>query len=233
MKCLRSARLAVLAVIVGLGWTGCMTSLSRPVPEKSRYVLRLEPPARQVSSGPTAAVRDDVLRVERVTVTPLFERKGFVYRTPDGYESDFYNEFYASPGVLLHQALVQWLEGAQIVRKVVGGGTMLAADWLLRVDVEQLYVDARRAEAAEARLELSLALFDARKPATDPVLTSRHALGRPVVVGEAESVTAAWDSLFADALVRIESDLRSHFAREVGEPLEASENLRPRGRERP
>ncbi len=93
-----------LALALGALLTPAGCSVSQPVPERVRYVLSAE---REPAEGPGAA---GMLRVGRVRVAPLSERKGFVYRTGERtYETDFFHEFFAPPSTLLRDQVAAWL----------------------------------------------------------------------------------------------------------------------------
>ena len=77
-------RLLLIALLAGIP-LGC---LSKSYPERQRYVLdpgRSELPHVAAAAGASGAGEAPMgaLRVGRVRVSPLFERKRFVYRTGD------------------------------------------------------------------------------------------------------------------------------------------------------
>jgi uncharacterized lipoprotein YmbA len=203
---------AFAAAGISLALAGCLADLRQPYPEKVRYTLEVHR-RPDVAAQASAPLVNAVLRVRQVRVAPLFERKGFVYRTAEArYESDFYNELYAPPGVVFHQELVEWLRGADLFTQVVGGGNMEAADWLLDVRIEELYADLRGGGSPEAVLSLSVALHEAGAPRdADPALRERHVLREPAARPAAEALVDAWTALMAEAFRRVESALRRHL----------------------
>jgi len=207
---MRPGRSAV-ALWTVLVLAGCLGDLRQPYPEKARYTLEVQrAPERVAQSAPLSAA---TLRVQQVDVAPLFERRGFVYRTGDArYESDFYNELYAPPGVVLHQELVEWLRESDLFGQVVGGSTMQAADWLLDVRIEELYADLRENDAPMAVLSLSVSLREARAAGdAEPALRERYVLREPARAA-AEPLVDAWSASMAEAFRRIESRLRRFLA---------------------
>jgi uncharacterized lipoprotein YmbA len=208
---------ALAAAGAALALAGCLgdlAALRQPYPEKARYTLEVQrAPDHAVQAG--ARLADAVLRVRQIHVAPLFERKGFVYRTAESrYESDFYNELYAPPGVVFHQELVDWLRNANLFQQVVGGGSMEVADWLLDVSIDELYADLRDDGRPEAVLSVSIALREAGAARdAEPAVSERYALREPVERVAAEPLVAGWNALMTEAFRRIESALRGYLGR--------------------
>ncbi len=220
----RSRALALAAaLLVAPSLSGCVPDLSKPFPRKTVYALTFERPsvaARPQGAAsatllatevpPTSPANDRrALRVMRVRTAPLFERKGLVYRTgEETYESDFYREYYAPPGIVLHEALVGWLEQSQIASDILSGGEMEPADWLLEVRIDELYFDLREPSQPSAHLGLSLTLRNARSAASDPALRRRYALTRAAASRKADALVRALEEAVSETLGQIEADLR-------------------------
>jgi len=179
---------------------GC---LSKSYPEKRRYIFEIQPPVDAVP-GPNG-----VLRMDRVRVSPLFERKGFVYRTGEAtFENDFYNEFFAPPGVLLRKATLNRLRAASIFAEVLDATQMGDVDWMLEGHVTQLYADLRDQAAPLAVLQIEYTLLDARSPTLAIVFRKNYSVRGPAAGGTAEAIVNGWTEALIQVLSELEIDLR-------------------------
>lgn len=198
----RAAALALAFLAVA----GCSSPLERSYPDKQRYVIRVK------RDTPVLAGEHGQLRVERLRVATLFERKGFVYRTGDTqYEDDFYNVFYAQPGTLLRGAIREWLERAGIFGSVVDASQPAEPDWLLEGQVWRLYGDFRDPAAPRAVLDLELALIDARDPRMPARLAKRYSREVALERAAAADLVEAWNVALVSILEELEADLRQRL----------------------
>ncbi len=190
---------AVLAV-------GC---LSREHAEKQRHVLSLaEAPVAVATAGAADGL---VLRVDRVRVSELFERKGFVYRTGETtYEEDFYNEFFLQPAALMRRAAQSQLAATGLFAQVLDGSDRGRADWALEVWVPSLYADLRTDET-RAVLVIEYVIVDTSSPHQDLVLRRRYDTSEPVASRSAAAILAGWNRGMERSLAALAADL--------GEPL--------------
>jgi uncharacterized lipoprotein YmbA len=195
----KATALLALALLVGC--------VSQSAPKKLRYVIGPERPGASAS-----AVASDVLRIERVLVSPLYEHKGFVYRTGDAtLAADFYNEFFASPGVLVREATGDWLAASGLFETVVSTNVTERADWLLELRVDKLYGDTRGAARSVVAIEYSLVDLSSGQPESS--FRKRYAVERPAADSSAAGIVAGWNDALAEILTSFEADLRAHLAR--------------------
>jgi hypothetical protein len=197
-----AARAALLLALIGLAAAplGC---LSKSYPEKRRYVFEVEPPVDAVP-GPNG-----VLRMDRVRVSPLFERKGFVYRTGEAtFENDFYNEFFAPPGVLLRKATLNRLRAGSIFSEVLDATQVGDVDWMLEGHVKELYADLRDRSAPFAALQIEYTLLDARSPTLAIELRKTYSARSDAASASAEAIMNSWTEALIKVLSEFEADLR-------------------------
>lgn len=205
---LSAALCATLAILA----SGCVT-LSRPLPQKTRYLL--EP--RRGSIAPEATPASDgrargAIFVDPVHVNPLFDHKGFLYRVGENeYERDFYHELWVSPGVLVRQATIEWLRESPALRSGLEERRRSVARWRLGGRVDRLYADLRAANAPLAVIEVSFDLVDARAETSteDSASRWRYRAQIPAHDTSPAALARAWN----DALSRILTDLESDLAR--------------------
>lgn len=139
-------------LIITLG--GCL-SLSKSYPEKRSFVLDVGAPPQDTPSTSTK-----VLKINRLRVSPLFAGRAMVYRTADlQYESDFYDEWFVTPSVLITQQLQNWLAHSERFQLVLQGTNHIEPTHFLEGTVTELYGDFR--ESPRAVLGIEFHLLDA------------------------------------------------------------------------
>ena len=206
---MRRAALPTLCAAALLA-AGCLSP--QPAPRVVFYALRAER-AAPAQEPPVA----EALRVERVRVAPLFERKGFVYRTGErAFEGDFYHRFAAPPGVLVREALADWLEQSGLFAEVLRDGDPQRARWWLEGRVTALYADLRDPAAPQAVLEAELALVDASSPTLETRLRRRYRAEIPTSADPA-ALAEAWTRGLAQILAELEGDLRAALPAEAAD----------------
>jgi uncharacterized lipoprotein YmbA len=195
-------RRAALALAAAALLAGCAGSLQRPAPEKTRFVIRLADPAPGAKTA-------GALVVGRVRVSSLFDRTGFVYRTgEDTFATDFRFEWFAPPGSLLREAVIDWLDDASPFASVERG-SVSEAGWLLETDVDRFYADLRDLAAPAVVLEGRFRLLDLRGARPRRTLASRFDEREPAGAGTPQELVDAWGRALARALSALEPELRA------------------------
>ena len=134
--------------------TGCL-SLSKSYPEKRSFVLDVGAPPQET---PSNSIK--VLKINRLRVSPLFAGRAMVYRTADlQYESDFYDEWFVTPSVLVTQQLQNWLAHSGRFQLVLHGTNHIEPTHFLEGTVTEFYGDFR--ESPRAVLGIEFHLLDA------------------------------------------------------------------------
>ena len=147
-----AARLSMCLVMITLA--GCL-NLSKTYPEKRSFVLDVGVPPQETPSSSTM-----VLKINKLRVSPLFSGRAMVYRTADlQYESDFYDEWFVTPSVLVTQQFQNWLAHSGRFQLVLHGTNHIEPTHVLEGTVTEFYGDFR--ESPHAILGIELHLFDA------------------------------------------------------------------------
>ncbi len=192
------ARGLALALLLA---SGCFGGLQRTPPEKQRFMLQAV-----VETSPAPDASTSVLRVARVRVSPVFDNKGFVYRTgPSTFETDFYNEFFSPPGVLVREALLGWLDATRAFAAVARGSSA-EADWVLETDVDQLFADQRESGPPKACLEIAFRLIDARTRKI--AFETRYPAGETATDDSPGALVDAWNRGLGSVLSGLVRDVR-------------------------
>lgn len=202
---MRRTRAALLLGALVLA-AGCFGGLERRPPEKQRFMLEPSSAVAPVSAASAFAPSPSVLRVARVRVSPVFDQKGFVYRTgPSTFETDFYNEFFSPPGILLREALLDWLDGTQLF-SAVARNSAADADWVLETDVDQLLADQRSSGPPNACLEVVFRLIDARSRKI--AFEKRYTASEAAADRSPATLVDAWNRALGSVLSELVRDVR-------------------------
>lgn len=186
-------RTACAALLLASLW-GC----SRPAPVKEMYLLQA-PPAAQAATTPRPAT----LKVGTIAVGAPFRGKSMVYREGDlKYESDFYNEFFATPSAMLTEGAGTWLAAAGLFREVLPAAANADGDYVLEGFVSELYGDYRDSAKPVAVLTGKFFLIDNRVLTGVPVwqteLKQRVALSTRSPGALAAGLNSAWTAMLGD-----------------------------------
>jgi cholesterol transport system auxiliary component len=198
------AALAVLGLAALALAAGC---ISREPLRKQRYAFDVD------RTGAAAGPGRGVLQIGSVAVAPVYERKTFVYRVGDDeYRSDFYNEFFAPPGLLIRETTFEWLGASGVFANVVQSADV-PADWVLGARVLRLYGDLRDKSGLQSVMEIEFTLLRRRIAGSEIALQKVYAARVPVPERNAERVFAGWGEGLARILSEFEGDLRAAVSR--------------------
>ncbi|MFO7955660.1 MAG: ABC-type transport auxiliary lipoprotein family protein [Candidatus Brocadiia bacterium] len=195
---MRPRHAMTLLALLSILSAGCL-SVSKQAPRKSYFVLHAERPAEE-----TARPSKPIVVVLPFQVTPLYDDRGFVYRTGElRYESDFYNEFFVEPAEMLIRATRDWLDGSAAFRVASPDADYGDADLQLKGYVRAFYGDYRNPGAPAAVLEVEFLAHDG----TGTVLRRSYARSIAMNSPSAETLAAAWNEALAQILRELEGDL--------------------------
>ena len=196
-------RMLAVATLVALATGLASCTLSRPSPVKGMFMLEPTMPA-----AATAAPKPVSVRVGVVSVAAPFRGKTFVYRETDlRYESDFYNEFFIAPAIMLSDATAKALIASNVFHRVVPfGAASEEGDYVLDGFVSELYADTRSAAAPVAVITITYYLTSAS--AGSGVVWSKEYRQRAKVSGTgAEAIARGWNAALTAILADLTRDL--------------------------
>ncbi|MBW2145566.1 MAG: hypothetical protein JRG73_00850 [Deltaproteobacteria bacterium] len=195
--------LYVAAFALFFFFTGCL-SVERSYPEKRYYIIDV-PRRADVSPPETGAF----LRIRKFRVSPLYEGKGFVYFKGNmGYESDFYNEFFISPGALLNEQVRQWLAGSGLFQYVVDSPSHVESTYILEGSVTALYGDYSESRSPKAVLEMRFYLIKDVSARSEIVFQKQYRQEIPLKGLSPEALVKGWNEALLKILIDFENDLR-------------------------
>ena len=148
---------ACLTPIV-LVWLMTLSGCTRPETyNKKYYVLNA---SRQTE--PARIQTDFILEVSRLTIDSAFSGSGLAYRVGDSeYESDFYNEFLASPSAMISDTARNWLSRSRLFKRVLDPGSQIDPTHMIEGNITALYGDFRVASSPRATIEMRVFLLEA------------------------------------------------------------------------
>ena len=191
------------SLVASLLFTGCV-SIEKSYPDKRYFVLDIAPDA-----SPENPAEAGTLQIASARVSPRYADKNFVYRRSDTrFESDFYNEFLISPGVLVAEELRQGLSQSGLFKFVVGSVNALAPTHTLETVVNTLYGDFRDLRAPQAVMEIEFFLSQEESP-SGIVFHKRYHRTIPLKGRNPEALVQGWNQAL-DAISRsLVTDLKA------------------------
>jgi cholesterol transport system auxiliary component len=183
---------------------GCVR-LEREYPSRNTFVIGA---ARAAALPPDIA--GAVLEVRSLNVSPLFRGRSFVYRRGDvAYETDFYNQFFTTPGQLLTEDVRRWLADSGIFSRVTTSVPRIEPDFVLEGTIHSLYGDFRRRDQPAAVLEMNFALIDDTPPSERLLHQKTYRRRIPLPAPAATNLAQGWREALQRILGELEVDLKT------------------------
>jgi len=183
--------------------TGCF-NFNKSFPEKRFFVL-----SASRSEKLSLSKLNAVLKIQRFRVSPQFEGKGFVYREGNfNYESDFYNEFFISPGLMIAQEAGKWLSGSGLFKYVMTSSSSVEPTLELEGVISALYGDYRDTKVPKAVLEMQF--FLVQNVSSRPVVVFEKTYRQETALKEKSPAALAegWSRSLEHILSQFEADLK-------------------------
>lgn len=191
--------LSLLAVLIV---PGCV-SLKREPPRKRMFGLEATRP-----SGLHLNADGVVLQIRTARIALPYDSSGFVYRQGDGtWESDFHNEFFAPPAVLLTEQVRRWLVGAPESLRVVEAGTREKVTHVLHIRVNALFGDYPDEGTRRAVMELEFAIDTAERSAEAVMFERAYRQEIPFEEPGADGLVDGWNRALEGILSDLVNDL--------------------------
>jgi cholesterol transport system auxiliary component len=186
---------------------GCV-SIEKSYPDKRYFVLDIV-----LDASPQNPAETGTLQIASARVSPRYADKNFVYRRSDTrFESDFYNEFLISPGVLVAEELRQGLSQSGLFKFVVGSVDALAPTHTLETVVNSLYGDFRDVGAPQAVMEVEFFLSQEGSP-SGIVFHKRYHSAIPLEGRNPEALVQGWNRALEAISGSLVSDLKASNVR--------------------
>ena len=183
--------------------TGCF-NVSKSYPEKHYFVLSAS--RGKKVSPPTS---NAVLKIQRFRVSPQFDGQGFVYKNGNlSYKSDFYNEFFIPPGLMMAEEVEKWLASSGLFKYVMGFSSPVEPTFELEGVVSALYGDYSDIETPKAVMEIQF--FLVRHVSSRPVIVFGKTYHEEALIKESspDDLVAGWNLALEHILTRFETNLK-------------------------
>lgn len=197
--------------------TGCF-QVEKSAPVKHQFILDVTRPGEA-----QAPESDAVLLVDPFQDSPPYEGKGLKYRKKDlTFESDFYNEFFTPPGLMISEEVVQWLSRSGLFAHVLSDAGTLLPTYTLDGTVQVIQGDYR-AVPPRAVLEIEFVLTKGTGYGSKIVFQKTYKRDIPAPGGRPENLVAAWNKGLFEILESLEKDLPAvlpWFRRGMGQSMD-------------
>lgn len=191
-------------ILLFLVCSACV-NLERDAPERHYFVIEVSRSADQ-----TAPTGDQVLMVANLRISPRYADRSFVYRSSDaGYESDYYNQFLASPDVMISEELRKGLAASSQFKFVVGPANALQPNYTLEGSINSLYGDFRNAAQPAAVLEMDFFLYRENPNNQGVVMQKRYVKSVPLNGKSPEALVKGWDQALQEIIASLAADLKA------------------------
>jgi cholesterol transport system auxiliary component len=149
------------------------------------------------------------VRVGVVNVAAPFRGKAFVYRESDlRYDSDFYDEFFIAPAIMLSDATAKALAASNVFRRVVPfGASSEEGDYVLDGFVSELYADTRDPAAPAAVVTVTYYLTPMNVVNPGVVWTREYRQRAKVAGTGSEAIARGWNAALSAVLAELTRDL--------------------------
>jgi cholesterol transport system auxiliary component len=134
---------------------GC-SGLSKSYPVRNYYLLSVSNKDQNLSP-----VSGTVLEIRRFEISASFAGTAFVHiKGYLSYDSDFYNQFFRPPGLLITEEVGKWLSESGLFKYVVDSTSEVEFNYILEGNVNKLYGDFRASNTAEAAFGIQFFLME-------------------------------------------------------------------------
>ncbi|MBI3736175.1 membrane integrity-associated transporter subunit PqiC, partial [Candidatus Sumerlaeota bacterium] len=183
--------------------SGCI-SLKKGYPDKHFFVLDLTHPP--VTNPPARPNR--VLQISPFQISPRYEGQEFVYRTGElRYESDFYNQFFIPPAVIITEEFTRWLAASGLFDRVTNPSDMASPTQILNGSITAIYGDYTE-KRPKAILEIQILIHPVSESKGPAYFQRNYRQEIPLKDPSAEALAAGWDEALRAILADLENDLR-------------------------
>jgi len=192
----------ILLLILIAAFYGC-AKLDKDYPARDYYTLSVQRPP-----GNFGNEIDKICEFTRMNISPNFNGREFVYKLDDSkFDSDFYNQFFSPPAVLLSVEVGRWIESSKIFKNVIDPFTPIHPNYALYGTIKELFGDFSKSKP-EAVLSIKFYLLD--ESDIDSKIIFNRAYSEKIEINSksAKSLVEGWNNALAMILSNLESDLK-------------------------
>jgi len=157
---------------------------------------------------PTTKAQTNIVKLSRVSISPLFQNRSFTYRTGENsYVQDPYAGFLIAPERAVAESIRASMRAGGVFGRVAEPGGGLTPTLVVEVSVSELYGDFRKASQPVGKMEIRFICYEVKDG--DPgriVLDKVCAHETPLARKAAEALMAAWDTDLRQIMQEINSE---------------------------
>jgi hypothetical protein len=160
------------------------------------------------SDPPSKGAPTNLVALNRVFVSPLFQSQSFTYRVgQDAYEQDPYASFLVSPERALAEAVRTWMRQNGDFGSLAEPGSALIPNVVVEATVNELCGDFRQPSRPAGVMEIHFVVYEARdgfpgRVVLDKTYAHQSALPRKTPA----ALMAAWETDLREILENLKSD---------------------------
>jgi cholesterol transport system auxiliary component len=159
------------------------------------------------------ATSEAVLAVQPFSIAPAYQGKGLAYRTDDDqYESDFYNEYFASPSAMVTEQTRDWLSESGVFAEVLLPVSSVKPTHVLEGHIKQIVADVRDKANKQAVLELSFFLLEQHNHNRTIRFQKTYSATQSLDGKTASACIVAMNQCLSEILGDLEKDLASNLS---------------------
>lgn len=191
--------------------TGC-ASIDKSYPERTMYMFEIpgNPPNVDTSSDATVLFR-------RFYVSTSNKGKEFIYRVSEiEYKSDFYNQFFRSPGSLITEEISQWVTRSGLFKEVLSPVSQLTPTYVIEGVVNQLYGNFVNPSSPKAILEIQVFMYEYNADVDSPsgvLLGKTYYREQDISSQSPEALMDGWNKALTEILQEFTGDLTNTLNR--------------------
>lgn len=174
--------------------------------EKQQYLLDV-----QRTSAAADTKNTNIIEVRRFTIDPAFSSKQFTYRIRDfEYKSDFYNEFFTPPAIMITEKTRNWLSESGLFQRVSESAGFMTPSHIIEGNIIALYGDFRDISSPKAVMEIRVCLLETKSGTKSNIIFSKtYKSSAAFESGDSDNLIAAFDRCLSEILTNIEKDLKN------------------------
>jgi len=191
----------LLLIVFTIGCSG----INKSYPERAYYMFEI---SRQ--AVPLTTVKGTTVEIKRFNISPGSQGKEFIYRMTDiRYESDFYNQFFRVPSIILTEAVSQWIDQAGVFEDVLSPVSQAFPNYLIEGNVIELYGDYRNQAAPKAVFKIQFYLLKTSDLSDEPriLFSKTYKSDKPIGSATPQALMDGWNLALEDILGEFLKDL--------------------------
>ncbi|MGH7900444.1 MAG: ABC-type transport auxiliary lipoprotein family protein [Thermodesulfobacteriota bacterium] len=194
--------LLFIGMMLFISLVGC-AKLERNYPQRNYYILNV-PDEHQN----TAPVSGTVLEITRFQISPSFSGREFVYRKGDSsYESDFYNQFFRAPVLVITDEVREWFSESGAFKNVVDPTVNVNASYALQGNISELYADYRMPTSPKAVMAIQFFLTDETSVNSQIIFQNNYRREVTISTTSPDELVKGWNEALVQILAALNDDI--------------------------